>query len=212
MNGCKIVGLIELIGIIAAAGQHRVGDAVAHQFPEPGTQIQLVQFFQKTVLLCLLQLLQIIAQVVIRHVSTDLLHLFHKGGGSVGRWAITVAQTFQHSRFMGGGHVPEARFDGAIASGAGICHIEYIAQPQSWAAVIQQGNAAGSAVDPPAHALIPEFQRGAGGGIWSLCMDQDLISKGVFINSGGSFQKLLPAAAHRGKLCDFLTAKFCNQL
>ena len=136
-------------------------------------QIQLVQFFQKTVLLCLLQLLQIVAQVVVCDISTDFLHLLHKGGRAVGWWAIAVAEMFQHSRFMDRGHEPEARNRNLLCSESRvrIRDIENISDFGCGAVIVNQGNAIGTTVDPPPHALIPDVHGSASRGIWPLGVD-----------------------------------------
>ena len=214
VNGCKIIRAVKPVGIVPTAGQHRICNAVAHQIPEADMQIQFVQFFQKTVLLCLSQLLQIVAQVVVCDISADFLHLLHKGRCIIGWWAIAVAEMFQHSHFMGWGHAPEAGNCDRLCSGSGvgIRDIKNITPSKLWTAVIQQRNTTGTAVDPSAHAPVPDIHGCAGCGVWPLRMNQQLIPKGIFINPGGSFQKLLPAAAYRGKLRNFLAAKLCNQL
>ena len=214
VNGCKIIRAVKPVGIVPTAGQHRICNAVAHQIPEADMQIQFVQFFQKTVLLCLSQLLQIVAQVVVCDISADFLHLLHKGRCIVGWWAIAVAEMFQHSHFMGWGHAPEAGNCDRLCSGSGvgIRDIKNISDFGCGTAIVNQGNAVGPAVDPPAHAPVPDVHGSAGCGVWPLGMNQQLIPKGIFINPGGSFQKLLPAAAYRGKLRNFLAAKLCNQL
>ena len=214
MNGCKIIRAVKPVGIVPTAGQHRICNAVAHQIPEADMQIQFVQFFQKTVLLCLSQLLQIVAQVVVCDISADFLHLLHKGRCIIGWWAIAVAEMFQHSRFMDRGHEPEARNRNLLCSGSRvrIRDIKNITPSKLWTAVIQQRNTTGTAVDPSAHAPVPDIHGCAGCGVWPLSMDEDLIFKWIFIYPGGSFQKLLPAAAYRGKLRNFLAAKLCNQL
>ena len=212
VNGCKIIRAVKPVGIITTAGQHRICNAVAHQIPEADMQIQLVQFFQKTVLLCLLQLLQIVAQVVVCDISTDFLHLLHKGSCAVRWWAITVAEMFQHSRFMGWGHEPETGNCDRLCSGSGvgIRDIKNISDFGCGTVIVNQSNTVGPAVDPSAHAPVPDIHGCAGCGVWPLSMDEDLIFKWIFIYPGGSFQKLLPAAAYRGKLRNFLAAKLCN--
>ena len=214
MNGCKIIRAVKPVGIVPTAGQHRICNAVAHQLPEADMQIQFVQFFQKPVLLCLLQLLQIATKIVICHTGADLLHLFHKGSCAVRWWAITVAEMFQHSRFMGWGHEPEAGNCDRLCSGSGvgIRDIKNISDFGCGTVIVNQSNTVGPAVDPPAHAPVPDVHGCAGCGVWPLGMDQQLIPKGIFINPGSSFQILLPVTTHRGQFHSFLSAKLCNQL
>ena len=212
MDGCKIIRAVKPVGIITTAGQHRVGNTVAYQISQLDSQVHIRQFCQKTVGSNLMYFFKITFQRCINYTGANLLHLLHKRGCTVGWWAIAVAEMFQHSRFMGWGHEPEAGNCDRLCSGSGvgIRDIKNITPSKLWTAVIQQRNTTGTAVDPSAHAPVPDIHGCAGCGVWPLSMDEDLIFKWIFIYPGGSFQKLLPAATHRGKLRDFLAAKLCN--
>lgn len=155
---------------------------------------------------------KITLQRCINYTGANLLHLLHKRGCTVGWWAIAVAEMFQHSRFMDRGHEPEARNRNLLCSGSRvrIRDIENISDFGGGAVIVNQGNTIGSAIDPPPHASIPDIHGCAGCGVWPLRMNQQLIPKGIFINPGGSFQKLLPAAVHRGQFNGLLAAKLCN--
>lgn len=77
MDELKIRLVKIAVCVIAAAGQHRVGEAVCQQGFQPHGEIQVIQIFQEAVLPGVAQFFQVIGQIVLRnHLAhgTDLLH------------------------------------------------------------------------------------------------------------------------------------------
>ena len=60
----------------------------------------------------------------------------------------------------------------------GIGKVEYIFQPKLRACILQEGDAHGPRLDPAAVAApVPLLQRGAGGGVWALGIDENQIGR-----------------------------------
>jgi hypothetical protein len=60
---------------------------------------------------------------------------------------------------------------------------------------MNQGNAFGAGFNPAAHPVIPKFHAGTGDGIRTLGINQKLVVKRVFIDSGRRFQIPHPAVS-----------------
>jgi len=69
----------------------------------------------------------------------------------------------------------------APLDGTGIGHIKNIFQAGTAAALVDQGNPFGVGFHPPPHRIIPQLHAGAGGGVRALGVDQELVSKGIFL-------------------------------
>ena len=81
----------------------------------------------------------------------------------------------------------------------GIGKVEYIFQPKLRACILQEGDAHGPRLDPAAVAAsVPLLQRGAGGGVWALGIDENLFWEGVFVHPRGGSKERFPfcRAAH----------------
>ena len=168
------IRLVEIaVCVIAAAGQHRVGNTVAYQISQLDSQVHIRQFCQKTVGSNLMYFFKITFQRCINYTGANLLHLLHKRGCTVGWWAIAVAEMFQHSRFMDRGHEPEARNRNLLCSGSRvrIRDIENISDFGCGTVIVNQGNATGTTVDPPPHTPVPDVHGSASRGIWPLGVD-----------------------------------------
>ena len=66
-------------------------------------------------------------------------------------------------------------------------------------AIVYECNTHRTRLDPaPVRAPVPQFQRGAGGGVRTLSVDEGLLLKGIFVHPRGRTQERLPflRAAH----------------
>lgn len=187
MDELKIRLVKIAVCVIAAAGQHRVGEAVCQQGFQPHGEIQVIQIFQEAVLSGVAQFFQVIGQIVLRNHLAHGTDLLHEGDAGFSLHLKAVADGFQHRFLIGGFHPPQLRLLGTVTPWVRIRHVKDILEPGLVAGVIQQGNTPAAPVYPAIHPTVPKLNGGTGGGVGTLGVDQELIPKGVLINPGGSF-------------------------
>ena len=113
-------------------------------------------------------------------------------------FAKVVFQALQHCFFIFRPVCPGGK-GLAVWGLPGIGKVEYIFQPKLRACILQEGAAHGPRLDPAAVAAsVPLLQRGAGGGVWALGIDENLFWEGVFVHPRGGSQERFPfcRAAH----------------
>ena len=116
MDKLKVRLVKVAVSIIAATGQHGIGDAVAEQGFQPDGKLQVIQIFQKAVASGAARLIQIIGQIVVRH---------------------GLADRFQHSRLISRLHLPKLRLLWAVSPRVGVRHVKDILEPCLKAGVVQ---------------------------------------------------------------------------
>ena len=137
MDELKVRFVEVAVSIIAATGQHSIGDAVAEQGFQPDGKIQVIQIFQKAVASGAAQLIQIIGQIVLRNDLAHGTNLFHKGSPSFTLNLERVADRFQHSRLISRLHLPKLRLLWAVSPRVGVRHVKDILEPCLKAGIVQ---------------------------------------------------------------------------
>ena len=162
----------------AAAGHERVGDADGSRLPELHSDVDSIIPFQETSVNDTGQLFFVVLPVVSCQYGGDLLQL-------VGKTALAGdAKAF----FQSGGYgllmlravLPQPGAAGVLPF-AGVRHVKDIAHPVFSGTGVNEGNAFGPPHHIPAHLLVPEVVVGAGGGVRTLGINQQLLAKRVFI-------------------------------
>ena len=82
----------------------------------------------------------------------------------------------------------------------GVGHIEHMAQVRPVTGVVDQRNAFRAAIDPSIEYGVPQFDRGAGGGVGMLHGDQYLVSKGILVEPSRRVQKTHPSFRRFGEV------------
>lgn len=109
------IRLVEVaVYVIAAAGQHRVSEAVCQQGFQPHGEIQVIQIFQEAVLPVVAQFFQVIGQIVLRNHLAHGTDLLHEGDAWFSLHLEAIADGFQHHLLISGFHPPELRLLGAV--------------------------------------------------------------------------------------------------
>nr|WP_287714127.1 hypothetical protein [Blautia sp.] len=174
------VVVIQIVrSVQAAAGKERVLDAGCQGVPEAYFPVEVVHLFQEAALRVIGQIPQVFRIGFLHDTGSR----FHQAAAQILQAAHSVLflQRGNNSRMVFFPHFPQIRHPCA-AHGPGIGHVKDIFQSGSAVFVfMDQGDALGTCLYPPAHFFIPQFHRRAGRGIRPLCIDQELIFKLVLI-------------------------------
>jgi hypothetical protein len=88
---------------------------------------------------------------------------------------------------------PNIRAQSLLVTGSGIRQIKDVFQLWRSAGVVDQGNAGCPAAHHPMHPPVPEFNRRAGRRFRVLCVNQNLVPKGVLVEPDRTGEKIGPA-------------------
>ncbi len=187
----KVLVLQVVGGVQAAAGQKGVLDTGSQEVPKAHFQIEVVQFFQQTVLHIISQIVQMLP-VNLLHRTAGLLHeliakvRFFRG-------TVLLLQRLRNSGVVFRPHFPQVGGPRPLDR-AGICHIKDVFQLRPAASIFpNEGDTFGAGLHPASHGIIPQLHAGAGGSVRALGVDQELFVKGIFIEPGGGGQIPFPA-------------------
>ena len=193
----------------AQPGQQHIGNADFQCVPVEHFQIEVVQFFQQTVLAAVQQVLQVIRDVVRYGVVAGGAHrvrqIFFFGQVAEGSF-----QCFNDSRFKVGLHCPDGQRTGKPGF-VRIRHIEVELQ-QMLSIVTEHGNAFRTAIDPAAKLTVPSLHLKDCGGVRALGIDQDLLIKRAFVVIAGRTEKACPAFIAAGDASHGLVVQFGDEL
>ncbi|WP_246062951.1 MULTISPECIES: hypothetical protein [Paenibacillus] len=152
-----------------------------------------VQVFQQTVFPLFHQLRHIIGAVVIHRIprsseqrSRQIRTWFH-----LIRRAERIFQRFDDMSRIAVLQSPKRHL--RLASALGIRYVKHMAQAQVVAPIFNQGNPFRAALHPSIQPFVPDVNRRAGRCVRTLCVDQQLILKRIFIVPGRRPQKIRPA-------------------
>ncbi|MBQ9720730.1 MAG: hypothetical protein IJV64_08560 [Oscillospiraceae bacterium] len=197
IQAVKVLGVKVERGVYAAARQNGVGDAAFQQTAEADFQIEVVQILQKAALADVPQLVEVVRAVGLRGDFADRYEVGGKGQRLAVRAAESVIQRLGHGVLILRAHLPQARRDGAVVAGVGVGNVKDVFQMRALAAIVDQGDTTRTAVYPPPHAVIPQFNGRAGRSVGALAVDQKLLREWVLVDAGGGQQVILPRAALR---------------
>ena len=105
--------------------------------------------------------------------------------------AVGLAQHLRNRLFQVVVVLPHLRITG-IAAHPGVRHIENVVQSRESTGFVQQGDALSTPAHIAVHAVIPNVEAGAGGGIRPLGVDHQLVCKTVLVQPGCSGQVVRP--------------------
>ena len=166
----KVLVLQVVSGVQSAAGQEGVLDAGGQKVLETHFQIQVVQFFQKTVCYIVSQIMQ----AVLVNLTDGAAGLFHKlipeicllGG------AVLPLQSLRNSGMVFRPHFPQVGCSRPLDR-AGVRHIKNIFQMGFAAGILpNERDAFRTGLHPAPHGFIPQLHAGAGSSVRALGMDQ----------------------------------------
>ena len=177
--------LAEELRIQSAALLKAVGDAGGSGTPEGVPDAVHIIFGKRGIVHAVADILKVLLPVLLGKRDRHLLQLL---GHHVCTRSILCFQHVMDSIHMRILQYPCLHMPG-ILPGTGIGHIEHIPQVQAVFTGGQQGDALGSAPDITVHGVVPGVKAGAGGGVWSLCVDQELIGKGILVQPGSCGEK-----------------------
>ena len=89
-------------------------------------------------------------------------------------------QRIGNDLFMFRAEFPEVGAAGKLR-GAGVCHIEHIFQLRSVPGVVDKSDAFRTPANITPHSFVPQFIIRAGGSIWPLGIDHELLMVGVLV-------------------------------
>ena len=166
----KVLILQIVSRVQPTAGQEGVLDAGRQKVPKLYFQIQVVQFFQKTVRYVVSQIMQTVPVNLVDGAAGLLHELIAKvrflGG------AILPLQSLRNSGMVFRPHFPQVgRF--CPLDRAGVLHIKDVIQMGPAAGVLpNERDALRTGLHPAPHGFIPQFHAGAGGSVRALGIDQ----------------------------------------
>ena len=171
--------------IKAAAYQKNIGDAGPERGFQPHLGIEVIQLFQKAVLLHPTQVCQIVGQIIVHHG-------FRKPCEKVGKGLVAVDgseavfQSLGYFRFIPFLQLPKG--DITTGTAVGIGDVKHIAKSVRPIRVYQKGDALCASVDPSAQT-VPGVDVRTGGGVGLLGMDEELLGEAVLVVIGHRMQK-----------------------
>lgn len=80
----------------------------------------------------------------------------------------------------------------AVLPALRVGHVEHVAEEYPAVAVTQQGDSFRAAPDAAAHAMVPEVELRAGGGVRALGVNHDLVQEAIFVELPRHHQELGP--------------------
>ena len=167
-----------VICVIAAAGEKGVLNACGQEIAVTHFQIEIVQPFEKA------------AGGIIRQIAQMVpVNLPDGGSGGVHEPLYRVAAlrcavtTFQRGEDRAVVFFPERPQVGNLCApdGPGVRHVKNIFQMGPAAVLPNQGDPLGAGTDPPVHGPVPKLHTGAGGGVGTLGVNQELVVKGILV-------------------------------
>ena len=166
----KVLILQIVSRVQPTAGQEGVLDAGRQKVPKMYFQIQVVQFFQKTVRYVVSQIMQTVPVNLVDGAAGLLHELIAKvrflGG------AILPLQSLRNSGMVFRPHFPQIGRSRPLDR-AGILHIKDVIQMGPAAGVLpNERDALRTGLHPAPHGFIPQFHAGAGGSVRALGIDQ----------------------------------------
>ncbi|MGA6362503.1 hypothetical protein ACKXF8_10110 [Faecalibacterium prausnitzii] len=106
--------------------------------------------------------------------------------------AVGLAQHFRNRLFQVVIVLPHLRVTG-IAAHPGVAYVKNVVQSRESAGFVQQSDALRATPDIAVHPVAPNVKFGAGGGIWALGVDHQLVRKRVLVQPGCGGQVCCPA-------------------
>lgn len=188
----EILRLQVIGGVQAAPPQEGVLDAGGEDASETHLQIQSVQFLQQTVPRVIPQVGQIVPVDLI-HRLLCVIHELCADLNAV-RVAVPPLQRRRHILVVFLPKLPQVGHFCA-PDRPGVRHVKDVFQPCLAALILaNERDALGAGLDPPAHPLIPQFKAGAGCGVGALGINQELVVKGIFVETRTRVQIVHPTA------------------
>ncbi|MCY1714898.1 hypothetical protein OUY18_11615 [Caproiciproducens galactitolivorans] len=153
--------------------------------------------------------------IFVRQLSGDLLQLVGKTffAGNL----ILLFQCRRNHVFIFRMVLPKERAAGIVPASR-VGYIEDVPDSRLVAGGVDERNTSTAAPDIPAHFFVPKLITGTGRRIGALGIDHELLMVRIFVEPGGSFQKVRPAFMtggdlHRRFLCDLLAGlQFCRHI
>lgn len=205
----EFIGREVIICPQAQSSQQHIGNADFQCVPVEYLQIEVVQFFQQTVLAAVQQVLQVVRDVVRHGVMAGRAHclceIFFLSKAAKGG-----LQRFNDSRFKGSLHCPDRQW----TRKSGFVRVRYIEVEfqQVLPIVTEHGNAFRTAIDPAAKLPVPAFHFQNSGCVRALGIDQDLFIKRAFVVIAGRTEKACPAFIAAGDAPHGLVVQFGDEL
>ncbi|MCM3494596.1 hypothetical protein NST08_04520 [Paenibacillus sp. FSL K6-1566] len=189
----QILGADVRCGIESATDHRHVSDGRFGSLLEQQLHMRNIQVLQQTVLPLFHQLRHIIGAVVIHRIprSSEQRGRQIRTPFALVRRAERIFQRFDHMSRIADLQPPKRHL--RLASALGIRYVKHMAQAQVVAPIFDQGNPFCAALHPAIQPLVPNFNRRAGRRVRTLCVDQQLILKRIFIVPGRRPQKIRPA-------------------
>ncbi|WP_326975393.1 hypothetical protein [Caproicibacter sp. BJN0012] len=205
----KVLMLKAFVGVEAAAGQNRVGDADGCGASELRSDVKLIIFLQKTAVNGVEDVVLVFLPIFVCQLSGNLFQLVGKTffAGNL----ILLLQRRRNRIFMLRTVLPKERAAG-IFPAARVGNIKDIPDSRPVAGSVDEGDSLAAAPDIPAHFFVPKLISGAGRRVGALGIDHELLMMRVFVKSGGGFQKIRPAFMTGGDLRRRVVGHLCQSL
>ena len=186
----KILVFKVVLRVKTASGHEQIGDADGGGAAKRDAYVEIIIAIEKRIVNDGEDVTLVVIPVFIRKLCGDAFKLIGKSA-----CAVHIVTVFQHGGYgvpVFLAQLPEIRASSALGASC-VRYIKHIAQPRSFAAVVDEGDALGAATDISAHFLVPEVILRAGGGVRSLGVDHDLLGIRVLIQPCGGGKKARPA-------------------
>ena len=210
LRDAREVIIVQIVKRVkAAAPQERVLDARGHQLAETHLQIEVVQTVQQASLGVVCEIAQMVA-VDFAHGVVRQVHELTGHAGFLGG-AVAPLQSGDDGGVVFLAQLPQPRLPRAL-HGAGVRNVKNIFQTRPAATAFPNQRDAGRAGAHPApHRAVPQLHTGAGCGVGTLGVDQELFIKGVFVEAGGRVKILFPATGALRHFTGFLSCQLRYQ-
>jgi hypothetical protein len=208
-NAQKILMLKVSVGIEAAAGQNRVGDADGSGASELRSDVEFIIFLQKAAVNDVEDVVLMILPIFVRQLSGDLFQLVGKPL-LVGN-LILLFQSRRNRVLMFQAVLPKVRTAGIVPASR-IGNVKDVPNPRPVAGGVDEGDPLAAAPDIPAHFFIPKLIPGAGRRVWALGIDHELFVIRILVEPRGGFQKIRPALMTGGDLHRRVVGHLCQSL
>ncbi|MGG1597389.1 MULTISPECIES: hypothetical protein [Paenibacillus] len=182
-----------MCGIESATDHRHISDGFFSRLFEQQLHMRNIQVLQQTVLPLFHQLRHIIGAVVIHRIPRS----SKERSRQIRTWfylirrAERIFQRFDDMSRIAVLQSPKRHL--RLASALGIRYVKHMAQAQVVAPIFNQGNPFRAALHPSIQPFVPDVNRRAGRCVRTLCVDQQLILKRIFIVPGRRPQKIRPA-------------------
>ncbi|WP_245347214.1 hypothetical protein [Cohnella lubricantis] len=188
----QILNADIMCGIESATDHRHVSDGRFGSLLEQQLHMRIIQVLQQTVLPLFHQLRHIIGAVVIHRIPRS----SEQHSWQIRTWfdlirrAERIFQRFDYMSRIAVLQAPKRHLQ--LASALGIRYVKNMAQAQVVAPIFDQGNPFCATFYPAIQPFVPYFNRRAGRCVRTLCVDQQLILKRIFIVPGRRPQKIRP--------------------